>query len=379
MAIAGMPAPGGGVFGRFGVESQPVAAPVNVRGDVAFFATLARSPADEGLFVARGGRIARIAAIGDPVPGGGALAGFTEHPALAIAASGSVVFGAQVTGGRASEALFVWTGGRLNAIAQSATAAPGIAGGAFAGFAAPVINDAGDVAFLATIRRGRETQDAIYLRRKGQLRPVVTAGDPAPGGGTFSALATPAMNNKGAVAFAALVEQGERPAGIFIVTDGKIRRAIGAGDAVPGGGMFTRLSEQVGLDDAGHVVFTAFLRDTASRGAVFLDHQLVASIGMDAPGGGRFVSFGEAPSLAADGTVAFIGALDGAPGMAAFSCGPGGLQRRVAVGDEVDGHRIVYFPINPAVAAGSGGRVTVQVGLRIGSEQVDAIVLAVSR
>jgi hypothetical protein len=377
VAMAGTPAPGGGVFGRFGVESQPVAAPVNARGDVAFFASLARSPADEALFVSRGGHIARIVAIGDPVPDGGALTGFTGHPALAIAASGSVVFGAQVTGGRASQALFVWASGRLNAIVQSGTAAPGIAGGALADFAAPVINDAGDVAFFATVRRGRETQDAIYLRTKGQLRRIAAAGDQAPGGGTFSAMATPAINNKGVVAFAALVEQGERPAGLFVAADGKLRRVIGAGDAVPGGGMFTRLSEQIGLDDAGHVVFTAFLRDAPSRGAVFLDRQPIASIGGTAPGGGRFVSFGEAPSLAPDGTVAFVGAVDGEPGMAAFSFGPGGLQRRVAVDDEADGHRIAYFPINPTVAAGVGGRVTVQVGLLSGSEQVDAIVLAI--
>src|SRR5437870_1992168 len=42
VAASGRAAPGGGVFDRFDISSQPIVAPVNARGQVAFFATVVR-------------------------------------------------------------------------------------------------------------------------------------------------------------------------------------------------------------------------------------------------------------------------------------------------------------------------------------------------
>ena len=42
IARTGDAAPGGGTFDRFGQETLPIVAPVNRRGDVAFFASLSR-------------------------------------------------------------------------------------------------------------------------------------------------------------------------------------------------------------------------------------------------------------------------------------------------------------------------------------------------
>src|SRR5690349_5888795 len=44
---SGLAAPGGGRFDRFGVTSQPIVAPVNARGQVAFYATVLHAPARE--------------------------------------------------------------------------------------------------------------------------------------------------------------------------------------------------------------------------------------------------------------------------------------------------------------------------------------------
>src|ERR1700724_2856863 len=87
---SGMQAPGGGRFDRFDVTSQPIVAPVNARGQVAFYATVLRSPAREGIFLADSGRITKLAAFGDAVPGGGTLAEFAAHPVPALNASGHV-------------------------------------------------------------------------------------------------------------------------------------------------------------------------------------------------------------------------------------------------------------------------------------------------
>src|ERR1700720_1668873 len=70
---SGLPAPGGGRFDRFDVTAQPIVAPVNGRGQVAFYATVLRSPAREGIFLAEGGHVTKVAAFGDDLPGGGTL------------------------------------------------------------------------------------------------------------------------------------------------------------------------------------------------------------------------------------------------------------------------------------------------------------------
>src|SRR6202049_4321884 len=77
---SGLAAPGGGRFDRFDVASQPVAAPVNARGQVAFYATVLHAAAREGIFLAESGHVTKLAAFGDTLPGGGTLAEFGAHP-----------------------------------------------------------------------------------------------------------------------------------------------------------------------------------------------------------------------------------------------------------------------------------------------------------
>ena len=52
VVASGQVAPGGGRFDRFDVGSQPIVAPVNGRGQVAFYASVARGKASEGIFLA---------------------------------------------------------------------------------------------------------------------------------------------------------------------------------------------------------------------------------------------------------------------------------------------------------------------------------------
>ena len=54
--------------------------------------------------------------------------------------------------------------------------APGVHSGTVAGLGAPALNARGDVAFLATVQRGRDTVDAIYLSTGGRLRKVAQRG-----------------------------------------------------------------------------------------------------------------------------------------------------------------------------------------------------------
>jgi hypothetical protein len=104
---SGLAAPGGGRFDRFDVTSQPIVAPVNARGQVAFYATVLRAPAREGIFLAEAGHVTKVAAFGDSVPGGGTLAEFGAHPLPSLNIVGHVAFGAQIAGGRATEGVFL--------------------------------------------------------------------------------------------------------------------------------------------------------------------------------------------------------------------------------------------------------------------------------
>src|ERR1700751_4361141 len=77
---SGETAPGGGRFDRFDVASQPVVAPVNARGQVAFYATVLHAAGREGIFLVQAGHVTKVVAFGDDLPGGGTLAEFATQP-----------------------------------------------------------------------------------------------------------------------------------------------------------------------------------------------------------------------------------------------------------------------------------------------------------
>src|ERR1700739_3004740 len=100
-------APGGGRFDRFDVSSQPIVAPVNARGQVAFYATVLHTPAREGIFLTEAGHVTKVAAFGDNLPGGGTLAELGEHPLPSLNSAGHVAFDTHIAGGRATEGVFL--------------------------------------------------------------------------------------------------------------------------------------------------------------------------------------------------------------------------------------------------------------------------------
>src|SRR5881628_1418808 len=315
VVVTGQAVPGGGTFDRFSVESLPIVAPINGKGQVAFFATILRGRSSEGLFVSSGERIGKLAADGNAAPGGGVFSGFGRHPVPALNEGGELAFAAAIVGARAVEGIFVASPRGTRAIALAGAAAPDIPSGTIASLDAPAINDRGDVAFLATVRRGRESVEAIYLSSGATLSKVVAQGDPAPAGGTFAGFGVPALNDSGALAFAAVVEGRAVPGGVFVAKGGRTRMLVGAGDESPIGGIFAKFSERVALNSAGAVAFTSLLKDAPVAQAVFVVEggrpRKVVALGDGAPGGGLFSHFGLWPALSADGAVAFTASVDG--------------------------------------------------------------------
>ena len=361
VALAGDPAPGGGTFEHFGVEALPIVAPANTKAQVAFFASLLRSTASEAFFLASKSRTIRIVAEGDPVPGGGALSGFGRHPIPALNERGDVAFAAAVVGGRTVEGIFVRDSRGLRVVVLMGGAAAGMTSGTIAAVDAPALNDHGDVAFLASVRRGREVVEAIYTFTGGRAAKVVAQGDPAPAGGTFAGFGPPVINNRRRVAFAAVVEGRAVPGGVFVADGSAVRMLTGAGSETPIGGIFAKFSERVALNDAGTVAFTAVLKHAeADQGVFLVDNgglRKVAALGEPAPGGGTFGHFSLWPALAADGAAAFVAAVDGSPvQVGVFVASGRGTGRVVALGDDLGSRRrLASFGLYPVVSLSATG------------------------
>ena len=363
---SGIAAPVGGHFDRFEVSSQPVVAPVNARGQVAFFATVLRAPAREGIFLADAGGVRKVAAFGDDLPGGGALAEFGAHPLPSLNAAGHVAFVAQIAGGRATEGVFLAGGDGLQSIAVTGDDAPGLPSGVLVGFDAPALNDNDELAFVATARRGRDTLDVLYFWNGRRLQRIVAEGDRLLRiGGTMDKIGGPALNNGGVIAFPAAVFKGPALGGIFVAGARDLRLLVGAGERTPSGAMVSRFSERVAIDDEGGVAFGSYLGETGStREAVLrIGPDGLAEIaveGAPAPGGGRYAGFGPWPTIAPSGATAFIAALDGGSGpLAAFAGSAGDVRRVATMGERLpNGEPIGRFAPDAVAVAGPGGAVT---------------------
>ncbi len=229
---------------------------------------------------------------------------------------------------------------------------------------APALNDRDDVAFLATVRRGRETLEAVYLSIRSGLRKVVAQGDPAPAGGVFAGFGPPALNGRGAVAFAAVIEGPAAPGGLFIADGGGVRMLVAAGAESPVGGIFTKFSERIALNADGAVAFTALLKGARVGQVVVLIEgghaRKVAALDEEAPGGGTFSHFGAWPSLSGAGAVGFTASVDHGPaGVAAFVIASGRATRVAALGDALPGGgRLASFGLYPVISLSGGGAVT---------------------
>jgi hypothetical protein len=363
---SGVAAPGGGRFDRFDIASQPVVAPVNARGQVAFYATVLHAAGREGIFLVQGGHVTKVVAFGDDLPGGGTLAEFSAQPLPALNAAGHVAFAAQIAGGRATEGVFLAGADGLRAIALAGDDAPGVPTGVLVGFDAPALNDNDELTFVANVRRGRDMLDVLYFWNGRRLQRMVAEGDLFLRiGGKMDKIGAPALNNGGVIAFPAAIFRGPTLGGIFVAGARELRLLVGAGDKTPGGAMILRFSERVAIDDEDGIAFGAHLgKDGATREAVLRTGTEglaeIAVEGVPAPGGGRYAGFGPWPTVGPGGVTAFIAALDGGPGpLAAFAGVPGDIRRVAIMGETLpQGGSIGRFALNGVAVAGPDGALT---------------------
>ena len=238
------PGAGNGTFSSF----SGIAPVLNQAGQTAFFAFITGGTSNSGVYRSTGSALTAIALQGQSAigAGGGTFFNFPATPVLNDA--GQTAFRASITGGTSSSGVYRSSSSgasALTAIALQGQSAAGASTGTFAGFVGtPVLNNAGQTVFKANIGGGTSTE-GIYRGSSGsELTAIALEGQGATGAGagTFSNVGSPALNNAGQTAFRATINGGSSTAGIYRSSSGSALTAIalqGQSATGAGGGTFS--------------------------------------------------------------------------------------------------------------------------------------------
>ncbi len=328
--------PIGGHFGGFffGTVFTP---DIDDAGDVLFFCDVNGGDSRRALFLyqAASGQIVKVAAVGDPSPIGGIFGAVGPG---SINNNGKVVFLASPVGDTVNSNLFMWDNGLVTKVAALGDPAPG--GGTFSGLGTesfgfqdgtsipvgpvPDINDSDQIAFRAIVSGGI-TGRGIVVRTNQVDEWYVKVPDPTPIGGTYFDMQAASINNAGQIAFFA----DYRPtpdtfnSGWFAGAPGNWRKVVVFFDPIDGGqclGLAFSRNPMQTIDGAGNVVFWANLDSNGTSDRLVLgltDGNLLiaARRGDPTPIGGTFGSMDAWPAINGNiGTVnvATPGAQNGA-------------------------------------------------------------------
>ncbi len=274
--------------GPEGGELNPVAygdgASIDARGTVAFSAFIEGVSRNQGIFLADDDGLRAIALgcgsgggtgdpgthCGDPTPVGGTFTGFFRGTYFipAVNDAGDVMFLADVVDGPTSRGLFLYRRAEDDIIKLAAVGDPSPMGGRIGMVGPGSINNHRQVVFLAYNEGSTVAQ--IFKWEDGVVSKVVSAGEPAPGGGTLQILAfessnfgdgtkmpvgaVPDINDAGDIAFFSIVAGGRGGQGLFISRNGVHEWAVWRGQPSPIGGTFLNFWHPI-LNNAGELAF----------------------------------------------------------------------------------------------------------------------------
>ena len=260
-----------------GVNYSELFTPVlNSGGQTAFLTTLTGSGVttanDRGIWSEGSGSLALVAREGDPAPGTSSGVNYNVINAPVLNGAGQTAFLANLTGSGVTPAnvVGIWSegSGSLALVARASDAAPGTPGGVnYSGFFSPVLNGAGQTAFVAFLTGSGVTSannSGIWSEGSGSLTLVARMGDPAPGTpsgvnySNFTSPNTPLLNGAGQTAFLAdLAGSGvttTNDRGIWSEGSGALALVAREGAAAPGtpsGVTYSSFFDSLTLNGAG--------------------------------------------------------------------------------------------------------------------------------
>lgn len=340
---------------------------------------------------------------GQALPNGesGTLNPMAFSRAATINAHGRIAFSSGVDGAARNQGIFtadaeglhivaLGCGGEGGSGATDGCGDPSPIGGRFSGFfgatfAAPDINDDGDVLFLADIHGGSAPRGLfLYRAADASFEKVAAVGDPSPLGGTITTLGPGSMNDAGTVVFIAATDGGDS-ADVFLWQDGVTTKYVAAGDPAPGGGTFSLLGTEYwgyadgtsiaggpvpGINQGGMVSFRGYVSGGQATGGLFLSiggvHAWAVKAGDPTPVGGTYADFG-APLLNDNGEIAFFAErLFDSQQLPIWIAGSPGQWRKVfAPYDPLDGGIVwgMAYSRNPMRALNNAGDVVLWISL----------------
>lgn len=223
-------------------------AKLNNKGSIVFNALLDTTEA--GIFVNQNGKTISIASSRDRFSNfnvGFRTVG-TDGPASAFSVpsindAGTVAFHATLDTG--ATGIFLGRGKGTVKVADNA--------GKFSSFSSPSINNNGTVAFLAQLDNGKH---GIFKKRKGQ--EIETHIDDSSPFSFFQSI--PAINDQGQIAFLAYLYEGGG-SGIYTGKNPVTNKVIAAGDPLANSKVVDLVIDGRGLNNAGQVTFEALLEN----------------------------------------------------------------------------------------------------------------------
>lgn len=257
-------------------------------------------------------------------------------------------------------------------------------GGTFSGFFpdlffTPATNDNGDVLFAADVYQGSSPRALFLYRADTQdIISIAAVGDAAPGGGSFQTIGPGSINNGRQIAFLASTQSGYT-GDIYVWDNGALTRYVGVGDPAPGGGTFSNVATEYlgyadgttipvgrvpGINDKGQISFYAEVNNTFSGLLLSTNgqHEWMVRMGDPAPEGGTYTGF-YAPLLNNNGQIAFFADVQHPEGdQMAWFAGSQGNWRRVITGlEDIDGGSVWGIAVsrNPISALDDAGDVVV--------------------
>ncbi|HET6372049.1 MAG TPA: hypothetical protein VFG76_02000, partial [Candidatus Polarisedimenticolia bacterium] len=234
-------------------------------GDVLFLADLFGGSSPRGLFLYKKatGTIVKVAAIGDPSPVGNldALAGGSLNN------NDEVAFLGGPGNSNQQMAVLHWKNGVLRLVVKPGHQIPGgtVTSLVWFGFNAPDstyipfaelpdINDSGAISFYAVLNG---TIEGLFVSRDGVHELYVQTGQETPAGGAFFSLYAPILNNAGEIAFSGEYKLDPWTAGWFVGRPGRWRQVLSFYDRLQGGqawGIAVSHNPQQPLDDDGNLI-----------------------------------------------------------------------------------------------------------------------------
>lgn len=226
------------------------------------------------------GQISVVVKPGTPAPGGSTF-DYAQVPF--INNSGDVAFDGHVFGEPCNdpqgqlayrifcgESVYLKNGrnGTIISIAHQGQAAP-VPGKAYYAAFGPVVNERGQVAFIADLSADGSGQNAVFLYSGGVTQAVAQPGDAMPGGGVFASAGgfphNAYLNDRQQVAFVGTLADGGQ--GLYVWKDGTVRLVARTGTNVDSGATIASLddfgagaaSSQIAINDLGQIVFAAKL------------------------------------------------------------------------------------------------------------------------